>query len=68
MFEVFIATVIIIGLSMVLLSVRFICGKENFVNSHIDGNEPLNAKGIFCAGEQDKAQRSRPSMRIKEHS
>lgn len=68
MFEVLVAAVIIIGLSVALLSVRLICGKRDFVSSHIDGNKALNDKGIYCAKQQDKAQRSRPSLRIREHS
>lgn len=68
MTEAIVAAIIIVGLSVVLLSVRIICGKKNFVSSHIDDNKALNDKGICCAKQQDREQRSRPSLRIREHS
>ncbi len=57
----------IIALSILLLSIRLLCGKKNFVNSHIDGNKALNQQGIFCAKEQDRNQRNNCGFRIKEH-
>ena len=66
MLDVVLITAGLIALAVVLLSVRLLCGKRRFVQTHIDGNKALNRKGIFCAKEQDRAQRRHNGLVIRE--
>lgn len=68
MLQIILTTLLIVAVSIALLSIRLLCGKKDFVNSHIDGNKALNEKGIFCAKEQDRNQRKQDGFRIKEHN
>ena len=51
--NVFLASLLIVAVAVALLSVRLICGKKTFVNTHIEGNASLKQKGITCAKEWD---------------
>ena len=66
MLDVVLITAGLIALAVVLLSVRLLCGKCRFVHTHIDGNKALNRQGIFCAKEQDRAQRRHNGLVIRE--
>ncbi|MBO5800378.1 MAG: hypothetical protein UF067_05805 [Paludibacteraceae bacterium] len=51
-------TVIIVGISVLLLGVRvFFTKNGKFPNSHVGGNKHLAKKGIFCAQTQDRMAR-----------
>lgn len=67
MVQVFLA-LFVVAVSLLLLSVRLLCGKKNFVHTHIDGNRALNAKGIHCAKDQDKKGALGRGFKIEEHS
>ena len=59
---------LIIAICLVLLGVKIILGKGEFVNTHVDGNKALADKGISCAKSQDKFMQGRETFVIKEHS
>ncbi len=66
MYQVII-TIVIVAVAVLLLSIRLLCGKKNFIHTHIDGNKALNAKGIHCAKDQDKKGALGQGFKIKEH-
>lgn len=60
-------TLIIVGMSILLLSVGiFIKGK--FVNTHVSSNKALARKGVRCATGQDREARTENPHRVNEHS
>ena len=63
---VFIA-VLVVAVSVVLLSVRLLAGKKNFVSSDVDDNAALKEKNISCPMKQDAEQRKHESFAIREH-
>lgn len=64
--KLLLATIIIVGLSMLLLSVGiFIKGK--FVNSHVSGNKAMAARGVRCATTQDREARRDNPHAVSEH-
>lgn len=68
MLKVLLLSIVIVAVAVILLSVRLLCGKDNFVSSHVDDSEPLKQRGITCFKEQDRTQRQHAGLRIREHS
>lgn len=59
---------IILGISLALLAIRLLLGKRRFVNTHVEHNPHMRARGISCAKSQDKqAQARQTSFVIHEH-
>lgn len=65
--RILLATLIIVGISMLLLSVGiFIKGK--FVNTHVSGNKAMAKAGVRCASTQDREARTPNPHAVQEHS
>lgn len=64
--KILISTLIIVGISMLLLSVGiFIKGK--FVNTHVSGNKAMAKAGVHCASTQDREDRMLNPHSVQEH-
>lgn len=62
-------TVIILGICVVLLSIRLLLQKNGaFPNLHIGGNQALRDKGLACARTQDRERLKHKNLaeRLKE--
>ena len=53
MLKTFIAIVIIVGVSLILLAVKLFFGQK-FVHTDIAGNKALNDRGINCVIDEEK--------------
>ena len=67
MFELFLVILVIIAAAFLLLAIKVLVGKK-FVHTHIDGNRPLNKKGIHCVQSMDRKMRKDNPKRVSEHS
>lgn len=57
---VLLASVIIVGIVFVLMSISILLKKNGkFPNSHIGGNKEMAKRGIFCATTMDKMERKK---------
>lgn len=65
MLKLFFVLLIIIAIAMVLLAIKLFFGKR-FVHLHIDGNKPLNRKGIHCVQSMDARERKENPHRVVE--
>ncbi|MCF0235205.1 MAG: hypothetical protein HUK09_00520 [Bacteroidaceae bacterium] len=64
--QLLLPTLIIVGISILLLSVGlFIKGK--FVNSHVSGNKELAKRGVPCATSQFRDAHLPNPHRVAEH-
>ncbi len=53
--SLFVITLLIVGLAVVLLSVRIILSKKGrFPNTHVGGNKALRRQGISCHTSQHR--------------
>lgn len=59
---------IILAIAVLLLAVRLLAGKKNFVHTHVDGNKEMERRGIHCVKRQDRDARRNSGLKIKEHS
>ena len=67
MFQLFLIILAIIAIAFLLLAVKVLLGKK-FVHTHIDGNRPLNKKGIHCVQSMDRKMRKDNPHKVREHS
>lgn len=67
MFQLFLIILAIIAIAFLLLAVKVLLGKK-FVHTHIDGNRPLNKKGIHCVQSMDRKMRKDNPRKVREHS
>lgn len=65
MVKLFLILLVAVGIAMALLCVKLFFG-EKFVHIHIDGNKPLNKKGIHCVQSLDARERKENPHRISE--
>lgn len=65
MLQLFIVISIAVGVAIGLLAIKLFFGKK-FVHLHIDGNKPLNKKGIHCVQSMDARERRENPHKIKE--
>ena len=66
MLYLLLAVLLLVALSVALLSIRLICGKERFVRTHIDQSPAMKALGITCAKKQDEELSKHSGLRISE--
>ena len=62
-----ILTLIIVGISVLLLSVGILI-KGRFVNTHVSGNKALESCGAHCASTQDAELRTKNPHAVSEHA
>ena len=62
-----ILTLIIVGISVLLLSVGILI-KGRFVNTHVSGNKALESCGVHCASTQDAELRTKNPHAVSEHT
>ena len=67
MFQLFLIILAIIAIAFLLLAIKVLLGKK-FVHTHIDGNRPLNKKGIHCVQSMDCKMRKDNPNKVREHS
>lgn len=65
MMKLFLIVLGFVGLCFAFLSVKLFFGQK-FINMHIDGNKPLNAKGIHCVQSLDARERRINPHRVSE--
>ncbi|MBO6189439.1 MAG: hypothetical protein J6N92_01345 [Alloprevotella sp.] len=65
--KVLLVILLLVAASVLLLSVRLWFGKR-FVHTHIDGNRPLNQRGIRCVKEMDRQERRENPHKVNESS
>lgn len=69
MSKLLIITLILVGISMLLLGVRvFFTKKWGFPNTHVDGQPKLRAQGLSCHTSQHREAQSHKNLfdRIRE--
>lgn len=59
---------IIVAVCVILLCVRLIFGKKDFIHTHVDGNPEMERRGIGCVKRQDLEARLNGGLKIKQHS
>lgn len=60
--------IIIVALSVALLSIRLLMGKDGFGSADVDDNPALRSRGIDCPRKQDEQARRKGGLLIAEHS
>ena len=65
MMKLFLITLGFIGFALACLCVKLFFGQK-FVHLHIDGNKPLNAKGIHCVQSLDARERKENPHKVSE--
>ena len=63
--KIFLIILGFIAVGMALLCIKLFFGQK-FVHLHIDGNKPLNKKGIHCVQSMDARERKVNLHRISE--
>jgi len=59
--------VILIGICMILLSVRLIFKKNGrFVKTHVSQSKAMRQRGVGCVQSQDRAMRHKSILAVKE--
>lgn len=67
MVELIIFSIIIIGVSMLFLSVRILFKKNGrFVKTHVSQSKAMRERGIGCVQSQDFAMRHKSPHAVKE--
>lgn len=67
MFKLFIFCIIIIGVSMLFLSVRILFKRNGrFVKTHVSQSKAMRQRGIGCVQSQDYAMRHKSRLAVKE--
>lgn len=60
MIKIFLAILALVGIAVILLSVRVIFRKNGrFVNSHVGASKAMKDRGIYCVQTQDKMEREK---------
>jgi len=67
MIKVFLAILVLVGVGVLLLSVRLFFGKR-FVHTHIDGNAEMAKRGIRCVKHMDRQERRENPHKVQEFS
>lgn len=67
MIKIFLIVLGFVGIGIAFLCIKLFFG-EKFVHIHIDGNKPLNAKGIHCVQSLDATERKENPHRVSEKS
>ncbi len=65
--QLFLFTLIIVGICLALLSIRLFFGK-GFVKTHVDQNKAMRQRGIHCVQAQDAQMRHTPATKVKERT
>ena len=63
--KLFIASLLIVAICIILLSVRLFFGR-GFVKAHVDQNKAMRQRGIHCVQAQDAEARIYNTKQIKE--
>ncbi|MEE0521922.1 MAG: hypothetical protein UDK36_11120 [Bacteroidaceae bacterium] len=67
MLKLFIFCIIIIGVSMLFLSVRILFKRNGrFVKTHVSQSKAMRQRGIGCVQSQDYAMRHKSRLAVKE--
>ena len=67
MLKIFIFCVIIIGIAVLLMSVRILLKKNGrFVKTHVSQSKAMRDKGVTCVQSQEFAMRNKSPYAIKE--
>ena len=67
MVKVFIYCVIIVGVAVLLMSVRILLKKNGrFVKTHVSQSKAMRERGITCVQSQDFAMRHKSPYAVKE--
>ena len=67
MLKLFIFCIIIIGVSMLFLSVRILFKRNGrFVKTHVSQSKAMRQRGIGCVHSQDYAMRHKSRLAVKE--
>ncbi len=67
MLKLFIFCIIIIGMSMLFLSVRILFKRNGrFVKTHVSQSKAMRQRGIGCVQSQDYAMRHKSRLAVKE--
>ncbi len=67
MLKIFIFCVIIIGIAVLLMSVRILLKKNGrFVKTHVSQSKAMRDKGVTCVQSQEFAMRHKSPYAIKE--
>ena len=67
MLKLFIFCIIIIGVSMLFLSVRILFERNGrFVKTHVSQSKAMRQRGIGCVQSQDYAMRHKSRLAVKE--
>ena len=68
MIKMFCATLVIVGLCVLLLAIKIILSKNGkFPNIHVGSNKAMRQRGIGCNVSQDREARKEKTTAIKEH-
>ena len=65
MMKLFLIVLGFIAIAIAFLAIKLFFGQK-FVHLHIDGNKPLNAKGIHCVQSLDAHERKANPHRVSE--
>lgn len=65
MLKLFLLLLLLVGLAVLLLSVRLMAGR-GFVKTHVDQSKAMRQRGIHCVQHQDAAARSARKVKVKE--
>ncbi len=68
MLKEIVLVLLIIAFAVLLLCVRLLFGKKEFVHTHVEGNPHMERRGIGCVKSQDRQARLNGGLKIKEHS
>ncbi|MBQ6966160.1 MAG: hypothetical protein IJP82_10835 [Bacteroidaceae bacterium] len=67
MLKVFLFSAIIVGIAMLLLSVRILLKRNGrFVKTHVSQSKAMRDRGITCVQSQDFAMRHKSPFAVKE--
>ena len=65
MLKLFLIVVGFVGFAIACLAIKLFFGQK-FVHLHIDGNKPLNKKGIHCVQSLDARERKENPHKVSE--
>ena len=68
MLKEIVLVLLIIAIAVLLLSVRLLFGKKEFVHTHVEGNPDMERRGIGCVKSQDRQARLNGGLKITEHT
>ena len=65
MLKLFLIVLGFVGIAIAFLAIKLFFGQK-FVHLHIDGNKPLNKKGIHCVQSLDARERKENPHKVSE--